>query len=99
MPESTRVVSAFALLLCAAVVSWAEAPQPTQDPFPQDAHRDLVVRTCAACHPPELVVSRQLSAQEWEDVIARMIERGAVATDEEQQQIIDYFVRHYGGVD
>jgi hypothetical protein len=84
----------------------ADEPKPPQNPsgpasinsgvLPEGPHRDLVVRTCAACHPPELVVSKRRTPEEWDDVIARMIDRGAVASEEEQQQIFEYLVRFFG---
>jgi len=94
--EPVRVSIGAAWLVSVSVLGWAQLPAVSEQVFPQGAHRDLVVRACAACHPPESIVAKRRSAQEWDDIIARMIERGAVATDEEQQQILEYFVRFYG---
>lgn len=64
--------------------------------FPDAPQRNLVVRACAACHAPEMVVAKRHTAEEWDDIIAKMVDRGAVATDEEQQQILDYLVKFFG---
>jgi hypothetical protein len=94
--EAVRVSIGAAWLVCASGLGWAQVPVVSEQVFPHGAHRDLVVRACAACHPPESIVAKRRSAQDWDEVIARMIERGAVASDEEQQQILEYLVRFYG---
>jgi hypothetical protein len=64
--------------------------------FPAAPERDLVVRACAACHAPEMVVAKRHTADEWDDIIAKMIDRGAVANEAEQQQILEYLVKFFG---
>jgi hypothetical protein len=72
------------------------APGMSEKILPAGDHRDLVVRTCAVCHPADLVVAKRRTEQDWDDIIARMVERGAVATEDEQILILDYFVKHFG---
>ena len=64
--------------------------------FPAAPERDLVVRTCTACHAPELVITKRHTPEEWDDIIAKMVDRGAQANDTEQQQILAYLVRFFG---
>lgn len=64
--------------------------------FPAAPERDLVVRACTACHTPELVIAKRHTADEWDDIIAKMVDRGAQANDMEQQQILEYLVRFFG---
>jgi cytochrome c5 len=64
--------------------------------FPAAPERDLVVRTCTACHAPELVIAKRHTPEEWDDIIAKMVDRGAQANDTEQQQILEYLVRFFG---
>lgn len=94
-------VVASVMLVSTAANPQATEPSPSASSdslkvFPEDPLRELVVRTCAACHPPEQVVAKRHTPEEWDDIIARMIDRGAVATDEEQQQILGYLVRFFG---
>ena len=63
--------------------------------FPAAPERDLVVRTCTACHAPELVIAKRHTPEEWDDIIAKMVDRGAQANDTEQQQILAYLVRFF----
>ena len=64
--------------------------------FPAAPQRELVVRACAACHEPELVVAKHHTADEWDAIIAKMMDRGAVATEDEQQQILEYLLKYFG---
>jgi len=43
-----------------------------------------------------MVVAKRHTAEEWDDIIAKMVDRGAVASDEEQQQILEYLVKFFG---
>ena len=72
------------------------APANSSSVFPAAPERDLVVRTCTACHAPELVIAKRHTAEEWDDLIAKMVDRGAQANDTEQQQILEYLVRFFG---
>jgi hypothetical protein len=74
----------------------AGVPQISTKLFPEAPERALVVRACAACHAPELVVAKRHTVDEWDDIIAKMIDRGAVANEAEQQQILEYLARFYG---
>lgn len=90
-----RTVLSYALLMvCGAAL--ADPVIISEKILPPGEHRDLVVRTCAACHAPELVVAKRRTEADWDDIIARMVERGAVATEDEQLLILDYFVQHFG---
>jgi hypothetical protein len=72
------------------------APYARADVLPAAPERNLVIRTCAACHPPETVVAKRHTADEWDEIIAKMVDRGAVATDDEQQQILSYLAKFFG---
>jgi hypothetical protein len=74
----------------------AEAPAISFNVLPQGEHRELVIRACAICHPPELVVSRHRTADEWDVIIARMINLGALADNDEQEKIFAYLVSYFG---
>lgn len=59
-------------------------------------HRALVLQVCGQCHPIERVVAQRRSATEWDDMIAKMVQRGAKATELEQDRIYQYLVTQYG---
>jgi hypothetical protein len=91
-----RTLERAALLAIAMLGSAATAAQAGTNVFPEAPQRELVVRACAACHAPEQVVAKRHTPQEWDDIIAKMIDRGAVASEEEQQQILEYLVKFFG---
>lgn len=64
--------------------------------FPPHLGRDVVVRACVPCHAPELVVAKRRTEDEWDRVIAAMIDRGAVADEDEQQRILEYLAQVFG---
>ncbi len=64
--------------------------------FPPHRARAVVVRACAPCHAPELVVAKRRSADDWDRIILAMVDRGAVADEAEQQQILEYLVELFG---
>jgi cytochrome c5 len=74
----------------------ATDPPPPPGAFPPAPEHDLVTRVCTACHVPELVTAKRHTAEEWDDIIAKMVDHGARANDAEQDQILAYLVRFYG---
>jgi hypothetical protein len=72
------------------------ADDPAFAVFPAHSSRDLVIRACAPCHVPELVVAKRRTADEWDQLIATMIDRGAAADDNEQSRILEYLVAFFG---
>ncbi|MCP5143489.1 MAG: hypothetical protein H6978_01560 [Gammaproteobacteria bacterium] len=73
-----------------AAAGGADTPGPAADD-----DLELVVRACAVCHPIELVISQPRTDDEWDELILRMVDHGAVANDDEQWRILEYFLRHY----
>jgi competence protein ComEA len=59
---------------------------------------DVFQRICVLCHPPDRIVSVRKTKSEWEEVIDKMITKGAQVTDDNYQQIEDYLLRNYGKV-
>ena len=79
----------------AAPTVTASAPASAQTHLPPGPGHDLTVRVCSACHSPDLAASQRLSAQEWNSLVQNMSARGAVATDEEFDQISGYLARSF----
>jgi len=63
--------------------------------FPPGPGRDLMLRVCSNCHSPNLSASRRMDAKEWNDLVQVMASRGAVATDEEFDEISAYLARSF----
>jgi quinoprotein glucose dehydrogenase len=63
--------------------------------LPPGSGRDLTARVCSGCHSAKVVASQRLSAKEWNDLVQAMAGRGAVATDEEFDEISRYLARSF----
>jgi hypothetical protein len=56
---------------------------------------DLTIRVCSGCHSPALTANEQLSPQGWHDLVHLMASQGAVATEEEFDQIAVYLAKSF----
>jgi cytochrome c5 len=77
----------------------AQAQPPAQtsgDILPESPGKALVVSACTTCHQAEVVVAKRRTAAEWDEVIGKMVDRGATLSDAEQDQIYDYLVKNFG---
>ena len=65
------------------------------DVLPPGPGRDLTVRVCSGCHSPAIAASQRLSEQEWYNLVQVMSTRGAVATDQELNEITAYLAKAF----
>ena len=63
--------------------------------LPPGPGRELTERVCSGCHSPGLAAREQLSAQKWHDLVRLMAAQGAVATDDEFNQITAYLAQSF----
>ena len=98
-----KALLGFASLCFAS--SFAQQPPPPTTPLPaQHAQhitelplgtgRDTVIRVCGKCHSSKILVANPRTRQAWEDTITKMAGLGAVATDEEFTDILDYLSKN-----
>jgi len=83
------------LLLLSLVAPLAAQAPKARLQFPDAPGRDTVQKVCGACHGAEVIVPRGLSRQQWGDVIASMVTRGAKGTEEEFAQVLDYLSTNF----
>jgi hypothetical protein len=89
-----RVRLALGLTLClAAGVARAQSPN---DILPEAPAKAVVVRACTTCHQAAQVVVRRHTQAEWDELVGKMIDRGARLTDDEQDQVIAYLAKYFG---
>jgi competence protein ComEA len=96
------IMSVMALAALSTCLN-ASAEPPTSNahvagvtPFAKGPDQELVVRVCTPCHAPEQVIAKHRTADEWDAIIGRMLDRGAQANEPEQDRILTYLVRFYG---
>jgi mono/diheme cytochrome c family protein len=73
------------------------AVSAVQVALPSGPGKELVEARCAACHDLERVASAKRQKSEWPALVANMVGRGAVATQEEVQAISAYLASHFSG--
>ena len=63
--------------------------------LPAGPGREVTARVCSSCHSLSLTANERLSAQGWHDLVRLMAARGAVATDDELNEITAYLARSF----
>ena len=79
----------------AAVPAVVASTPAAQNSLPPGPGHDLMVRVCSGCHSPAVAASQRLSPQEWNSLVQDMAARGAVATDDEFDQITQYLANSF----
>ena len=59
---------------------------------------DVFQRVCVVCHTPDRIVTVRRTRIEWEEVLDKMITRGAQINDDNYGTLEDYLLRNYGKV-
>jgi competence protein ComEA len=99
-------ISTWAICFCAYSMMLAPsyAQQPSQQPpaqkeqypeLPAGAGKDTLVRVCSKCHSPDNVIANGQDRAGWEGTITKMAGFGAVGTDDEFTEILDYLVKNF----
>ena len=65
--------------------------------LPDGAGKDTLIRVCGKCHSPDNVIANGQDRAGWESTITKMASYGAVGTDEEYTEILDYLTKNYPG--
>ena len=99
--------AAFAACLVVAVSVRAQepaAPPPAAAPggaqitLAPGPGMDTFQRVCVLCHPPDRIVTVRRTRIEWDEVLDKMITRGAQINDDNYGTLEDYLLRNYGKV-
>jgi quinoprotein glucose dehydrogenase len=80
-------------LLCFATISDA------QDQLPEGPGKKTVATVCGGCHDLDTAIEAKHNRAGWKTVVDTMVDRGARATDEELQVVIDYLTKYFGDVE
>ena len=84
-------------LIVAAPSNQAAAQQPSGGaPETEDPAAPVFVQTCVKCHEAARITALRRTKVEWEEVINKMIERGATGTEKEFEAVYAYLLRNYG---
>ena len=92
-PIRTAAAASLILLVMTAVATTARA----QDPDDQ-ASAGAFHRVCSSCHDAQRILATRRTRTQWEEIIDKMIERGAMGTDEDFTAAEEYLMRISGRV-
>jgi cytochrome c-type biogenesis protein CcmH/NrfF len=84
-----------ALGFAAALTATAAASLPPAEGTQHDA-RALVAQRCIRCHDLAIVSARHASADEWREIVQRMITNGAEISETEAEAIVSYLATTQG---
>lgn len=76
----------------AVVVTGASAQEP------QDQSAVAFKRVCSSCHDAQRILATRRTRTQWEEIIGKMIDRGAEGTDEDFTAAEEYLMRISGRV-
>jgi len=84
--------------LTTASTGQAGGQQPASGSPAEDPANELFIQTCNRCHDAARITALRRTKTEWEEVINKMIERGATGSEEDFMTVFGYLRRHYGKV-
>ena len=96
-------VAAAALAGSLSLAATAQNAAPTPPPpasgegLPDGPGKDVVVKVCGNCHEPRRAASVRLTREGWSSTIEDMVRRGAKATDDELNSVLEYLAANFLG--
>jgi competence protein ComEA len=92
--------SVWGLVLCGvSLMTYAQqAAPPAHEQYPElpaGPGKDTLVRVCGKCHSPDNVIANGQDRTGWENTITKMAGFGAVASDDEFSEILEYLVKNF----
>lgn len=69
-------------------------------PARQDAKtlENAFFKVCGDCHEPDRIRETRRTRSGWEEIIEKMIEKGAVGNEQDFNQVLQYLMMNYGMV-
>ena len=87
------------ILLALPLQAGAQATPPPpggSSLLPPGAGKEIVERSCVACHSLDVVTAERGSTAHWAQVINQMVGRGADLSDPEIDTVVKYLSSHFG---
>jgi len=91
------MLARFTTVLLVLLASAAVAQDGTaQDQLPKGPGRETVEVVCGSCHDIGTTTGAHRTSGDWKRIVDAMINRGAVATDDEFKAVIQYLSKYFG---
>jgi competence protein ComEA len=92
-------MAAAGLVFGATVAPGQQATPPPAHPqyseLPDGPGKSTLIRVCSKCHSPDNVIANGQDRTGWENTINKMAGFGAVASDDEFTEILDYLTKNF----
>jgi mono/diheme cytochrome c family protein len=88
-----------AIMLGTAVLfgnSAASQPQRAASALPPGAGQRQVQTACGGCHAMSIITGKHYPLARWEQVVDRMVDRGARVGDADFDVVVAYLARNFG---
>jgi len=89
---SARILPLSVAVLLAPAIS---AQQQQQRELPDGPGKAVTLKVCSGCHGPLRVLGQAHSYEEWGEIVGKMVEEGAVGSDDEFNTVVDYLAAHF----
>jgi competence protein ComEA len=66
-----------------------------QKDFPEGPEKEYVAQICLQCHEPSQLLNQRKSEADWKQTVARMAQKGALATPEQYEAIAAYMAKNF----
>lgn len=89
---------AAALVLISGLTAGAQTssgPADEHKALPAGPGRELMIRVCSPCHSPDVAADQQLDPAGWKTLVDQMAGKGALATDAEFDEIVQYLANAF----
>src|ERR1700722_9726593 len=64
--------------------------------YPDGPGKDVFIRVCTRCHEAANTTKLRLTKRQWQGKVYAQADRGAEASGEELDRIVDYLTRNFG---
>jgi competence ComEA-like helix-hairpin-helix protein len=101
LPSPNALAATLLVLISAGLLPPVNASprfQTNQDPLPDGPGKPTVVVVCGSCHDVDTATGMRRTTAEWKEVVESMINRGAVASDDEIKAVLTYLSKTFGVV-
>ena len=95
----SALCAALLVLTISTAAAFGQSGQQQSSGTPaDDPANELFMQTCNRCHDAARITALRRTKTEWEEVINKMIERGATGSEEDFMTVFGFLRRHYGKV-
>jgi hypothetical protein len=75
---------------------WVPVKAEDFSAYPNGPGKEVFLRVCTRCHEAANSTKLRLTRRQWQGKVYAQADRGAEASGEELDQIVDYLARNFG---